>query len=56
MLVRIHHDDKVYVIEAPASARIIQTSGADCLVYQWSGRTEYLLTPFALMYARQWNR
>jgi hypothetical protein len=41
MLVRIHHDGRVYVIEAPASARVVQTSGEDCLVYRWSGRTEY---------------
>lgn len=56
MLIHIHHDDRVYVIEAPASARVVQTSGDDCLVYQWSGRTEYLLTPFVLMYARQGAR
>ena len=29
MLVRIHHDGRVYVIEAPASARVVQTSGED---------------------------
>ena len=56
MLVRIHNDGRVYVIEAPASARVVQTSGEDCLVYRWSGRTEYLLTPFAVMYARQGAR
>ena len=56
MLVRIHHDDRVYLIEAPASARVVQTSGEDCLVYRWSGRTEYILTPFAVMYARQGAR
>jgi len=56
MLVRIHNDGRVYVIEAPAGARVVQTSGEDCLTYQWSGRTEYLLTPFSLMYARQGAR
>ena len=49
MLVRIHHGGRVYVIEAPANARVVQTSGEDCLVYQWSGRTEYLLTPQPLL-------
>jgi hypothetical protein len=56
MLVRIYHDGRVYVIEAPANARVVQTSGEDCLVYRWNGRTEYLLTPFVLMYARQGAR
>jgi hypothetical protein len=56
MLVRIHHGGRVYVIEAPANARVVQTSGEDCLVYRWSGRTEYILTPFALMCARQGAR
>lgn len=53
MLVRIHHGGRVFVIESPAPARVVQTSGEDCLVYEWRGRTEYLLTPFAVMYARQ---
>jgi hypothetical protein len=53
MLVRIHHGDRVYVIESPDTARVVQTSGEDCLVYEWKGRMEYLLTPFAVMYARQ---
>jgi len=56
MRVRIHQDDRICVIEAPASARVVQTSGEDCLVYRWSGCTEYLLTPFAVMYARQGAR
>ena len=30
-----------------------ETSGEDCLVYQWSGGTEYLLTPFAVLSARK---
>ena len=37
MLVRIHDGGRVYVIEAPANARVVQTSGEDCLVYQWVG-------------------
>jgi hypothetical protein len=53
MLVRIHHEGRVYEIEAPAGARIVQTSGEDCLVYRWEGRTEYLLTPFAVLCARE---
>jgi len=53
MLVRIHDGGRVYVIEAPANARVVQTSGEDCLVYQWSGGTEYLLTPFAVLSARK---
>jgi hypothetical protein len=52
MLVHIHKDGRVYEIEAPAGARVVQTSGEDCLVYRWGGRTEYLLTPFAVMCAR----
>jgi hypothetical protein len=52
MMVRIHHDSGVYVIEAPADARVVKTSGEDCLVYRWHGNTEYLLTPFAVMCAR----
>ena len=52
MLVRIHDGGRVYVIEAPANARVVQTSGEDCLVYQWCGGTEYLLTPFAVRSAR----
>ena len=39
MLVRIHHGGSVYVIEAPDNARVVQTSGEDCLVYQWCGHT-----------------
>ena len=56
MLIRIHHENRVYVIEAPAGARVVQTSGEDCLVYQWDGDTEYLLTPFAVMCARDGAR
>jgi hypothetical protein len=52
MLVRIHHGGRVYVIESPDPARIVQTSGEDCLVYEWRGHTEYLLTPFAILSAR----
>ena len=52
MLVRIHHGGRVYVIESPDTARVVQTSGEDCLVYDWKGRTEYLLTPFAIFCAR----
>jgi hypothetical protein len=56
MLVHIHHEGRVYDIEAPAGARIVQTSGEDCLVYRWEGRTEYLLTPFAGLCARKGER
>ncbi len=56
MLVRIHHDGRAYIIEAPAGARVVQTSGEDCLVYRWEGRTEYLLTPFAVMCARDGSK
>jgi hypothetical protein len=56
MRVRIHHEGRVYVIEAPAGARVVQTSGEDCLVYRWGGRTEYLLTPFTVMCARDGAR
>jgi hypothetical protein len=51
--VRIHHEGRVYEIEAPAGARVVQTSGEDCLAYRWEGRTEYLLTPFAVLRARK---
>ena len=37
MLVRIHHDDRVYVIEAPASARVVQTSGETALCIGGAG-------------------
>jgi hypothetical protein len=56
MLIRIHKDGRVYEIEAPAGARVVQTSGEDCLAYQWNGNTEYLLTPFAVLCARDGTR
>jgi hypothetical protein len=56
MLVHIHHERWVFVIEAPAGTWVVQTSGEDCLVYRWGGRTEYLLTPFAVMCARDGAR
>jgi hypothetical protein len=52
MLVHIHYGGWLYMIEAPAGARVVQTSGEDSLVYEWNGRTEYLLTPFAVLSAR----
>jgi hypothetical protein len=52
MLVHICYAGWLYVIEAPAGARVVLTSGEDCLVYQWSGRREYLPTPFAVLSAR----
>jgi hypothetical protein len=55
MLVGIHNEGRVYVIEAPAGARVVQTSGEDCLVYRWEGRTEYLLTPFAVRGERHFD-
>jgi hypothetical protein len=56
MRIRIHHDGQVYLIEAPAGARVVRTGGEDCLVYRHAGRTEYLLTPFVLMHARDGTR
>jgi hypothetical protein len=56
MRVRIHHEGRVFVIEAPADARVVKTSGEDCLVYRWHENTEYLLTPFAVMCAREGAR
>jgi len=53
MRVRIHHEGRNYLIEAPAGARVVQTCGEDCLVYRHGGRTEYLLTPFVVMLARE---
>ena len=52
MLIRIFYEGLCYEIRAPNGARVVRTSGEDCLVYQWSGRTEYLLTPFAVLSAR----
>jgi hypothetical protein len=52
MLIRIHQGGRFYVIEAPAGARVVRTSAEDCLVFRWEERTEYLLTPFAVMCAR----
>jgi hypothetical protein len=56
MLVHIHHEGRVYEIEAPAGARVVQSSADDCLVYRWDRRTEYLLTPFAVLCARDGAR
>ena len=56
MLIRVYYKEMCYEIRAPNGARVVRTSGDDCLVYQWCGRTEYLLTPFVLMYARQGAR
>ena len=53
MRVRIHHEGRSYLVEAPAGARVVPTAGEDCLVYRHAGRTEYLLTPFVVMHARQ---
>ena len=52
MRARIHHEGRSYLIEAPAGARVVRTGGEDCLVYRYAGRTEYLLTPFAVSHAR----
>jgi hypothetical protein len=52
MLIRIFYEGLCYEIRAPNGARVVRTSGEDCLVYQWSERTEYLLTPFAVLSAR----
>lgn len=45
MQIRIHHEGRSYLIEAPAAALVFRTSGEDCLVYNQDGRTEYLLNP-----------
>lgn len=52
MLVRVHHEGRTYVIEAPAGARVVRTSEDDCLVYHHRGHQEFLLTPFAVLLAR----
>jgi hypothetical protein len=56
MRIRIHDEGRVYLIDAPAGARVVRTSGEDCLVYRWEWRTEYLLTPFAVLCARDATR
>jgi hypothetical protein len=52
MLIRVYYNEMCYDIRAPNSARVVRTSGEDCLVYQFEGRAEYLLTPFIIMHAR----
>lgn len=52
MLVRVHHEGRAYLIEAPHGARVVRTSGEDCLVFTYDGNQEFLLTPFAVMFAR----
>jgi hypothetical protein len=56
MQIRIHDGGRVYVIDAPAGARVVRTSAEDCLVFRWEGRMEYLLTPFAVLCARDGTR
>lgn len=56
MLVRVHHEGRTYVIEAPAGARVVRTSEDDCLVYRYRGRQEFLLTPLAVLLARDGAR
>lgn len=52
MFVRVHHEGRAYLIEAPEGARVARTSGEDCLVYAYEGNQEFLLTPFAILLAR----
>ena len=52
MLVRVNHEGRTFVIEAPDGARVVRTSEDDCLVYHYQGRQEFLLTPFAVLLAR----
>ncbi len=52
MLVRVHHEGRAYLIEAPAGARVHGTGGEDCLIFRFEGRNEFLLTPFAVQHAR----
>ena len=56
MQVKIHHEGRSYLVEAPAGARVVRTRGEDCLVYRHAGRTEFLLTPFAVLNARDGTR
>jgi hypothetical protein len=53
MIIHVHHDGTRYVIEAPKGGRLVRTSGEDCLVFRHRGRTEYLLTPFVVMFAER---
>jgi hypothetical protein len=52
MQISIHHEGRSYLIEAPAGARVVRTSGEDCLAYTQDGHDEYLLTPFVIRHAR----
>jgi hypothetical protein len=56
MRVRIHHEGRNYLVEAPPGARVVPTAGEDCLVYRHGSRTEYLLTPFIVLLAGQGAR
>jgi hypothetical protein len=53
MLIHIHYDGRRFVVEAPKGSRLVHTSGEDCLVFRYWGRTAYLLTPFVVMFARK---
>jgi hypothetical protein len=53
MLIHLHHDGRRYVVEAPNGSRVVRTSGEDCLIFHHRGRTEYLLTPFVVLFARR---
>lgn len=52
MLVRVHHEGRAFLIEAPEGARVVKTSGEDCLVFHYQGRQEFMLTPFAILCAQ----
>jgi len=52
MIVRVHHEGREYLVEAPHGARVVRTSGEDCLVFNYQGVQEFLLTPIAVMLAR----
>jgi hypothetical protein len=53
MIVHIYLGGKRYVVEAPKGSRVVRTGGEDCLVYRHRNRTEYLPTPFVVMFARR---
>ena len=53
MIVNVHSEGKTYQIEAPDDARVSNTTGEDCLIFTHNGKKEYILTPFAVMLARE---
>ena len=53
MIINIHLDGRRYVVEAPNGSRVVRTSGQDCLVFRHRGKTEYLLTPFVVLFGER---